>query len=425
MNAMIEVGWIIDVDAEASLSKLKVDVSDVNPIVIGSKWSINVASHIMEQAAGSMEAIIISPYVDEAPHWTYPLHMGLNASLNIFKPIGDRDLYAYFIAEAFKGSLGLNNAQASALRRALLKVYLSDKEPSIEEILSIIEIEAVDLRGRDANELIEILEAMGRGRLGAACQSDIEISRGPITITMSKLPPSYASLLTIVLLRRLYEEGFSGIIAIRDVEYLQGFLGSAWRMAEDMIFKLRGNGAIVIACSSSISCLPLDLRARAGMIMMGTPLALEDVRHIEELIGRRALKLLNSKERHAYKLIDSSGIVEVPLEKAERVKVEETIKPLQEAPKPMLYAKLGHKAKMAYEILSFLRDGASTRDSVISYAMHRLDVSSLEASRMINALLTHGLASEVVGADGKYWLKITVKGLNAIEELEALEGWLT
>ncbi len=425
MNTIVEVGWMIDVDAEAALNKLKVDIKEINPLIIGSKWSINVAFHIIGQVADSMEIMVISPYTDEAPHWAYPAYMGLNASLSIFKPVGDRDLYAHFIAEAFRGALGLNNAQTSALRRALLRVYSSGKDPSVEEVLSAVEIEAMDLRGRDATELIEALEAMERGRLGAACQSDMELPRGPIAITMSKLPPSYASIMAIVLLKHLYEKCFNGIIAICDIEHLQTFLGSTWKIATDMIFKLMKSKATVITCSSSISGLPLDLRARAGMTMMGAPSALEDVRYIEELIGRRALKLLNSKERHAYRLIDSSGIVEVPLEETEKIKVEEALKLPRETPKPMLYAKLGHKAKMAYEILSFLRDGASTRDSVISYAMHRLDISSLEASRLINTLLTHGLASEVVGADGKYWLKITVKGLNAVEELEALEGWLT
>jgi hypothetical protein len=117
-------------------------------------------------------------------------------------------------------------------------------------------------------------------------------------------------------------------------------------------------------------------------------------------------------------------VVEVPLKETIKVAVAEEVELRPEAPRPTLYTKLGDKAKMAYEVLSFLRDGASSRDSVISYAMHRLDISSLEASRLINSILTHGLASEVVGADGKYWLKITVRGLNAIEELEALEGWL-
>ncbi|MHC1629231.1 MAG: hypothetical protein ACXQTI_10470 [Candidatus Nezhaarchaeales archaeon] len=425
MSTIVEIGWIIDVDAEATLSKLEVDITEASPIIIGSKWSMNVASHIMGQAADSMEIVVIAPYIDEAPHWAQLIHLGFNASFNVFKPIGDKDLHAYFIAEVFKGALGLNNAQASTLRRALLRVYSSGREPSIEEVLSVVEIEAMELRGRDAAELIEALEAMERGRLGAACQSDMELPRGLVAITMSKLPPSYASIIAITLLKHLYEEGFKGIIAICDIDYLQAFLGSSWKTAIDIIFKLTKSGAIVIANSSSISSLPLDLRARANMTIMGAPSALEDARYIEEIVGHRVLKLLNSKERHAYKLIDSSGVVEVPLEETEKIKVEESIKPPQETPKPILYVKLGHKAKMAYEILSFLRDGASTRDSVISYAMHRLDVSSLEASRLINALLTHGLASEVVGADGKYWLKITVKGLNAIEELEALEGWLT
>jgi hypothetical protein len=158
--------------------------------------------------------------------------------------------------------------------------------------------------------------------------------------------------------------------------------------------------------------------------MIGTPLAAEDARDLSIVLGRRVLKLLNSKERFAYKLVGSAGVVEVPLKETIKVAVAEEVELQPEAPRPTLYTKLGDKAKMAYEVLSFLRDGASSRDSVVSYAMHRLDISSLEASRLINSILTHGLASEVVGADGKYWLKITVRGLNAIEELEALEGWL-
>lgn len=425
MKVLVEVGWMVDPDAETTLNKLTIDMAEADTIIIGGRWSPNVAAHIIEQAVGSMNSVIISPYSDETPCWAQALHPGFNIHLNIFSLSGEKFAHSHFLSEMFKGIFELNVAQVSVLRRALLRLYSSRRDPSVEDVLSAVEVETTELRGQDSIVLIELLESMSRGRLGAACQSSIELPKGSSAVIMSGLPPHYASIMAIILLRRLCIEGFKGIVEVRDVDFLLNFAGSAWKLIVDVIFKLARGGSTVIISSRSVTSLPISLRAEAHMTIMGAPSTLEDLRYIKGLIGNRAVSLLNNRERHAYKLTTSSGIVEVPLERLEKAKVEETIRPPKETPKPMLYVKLGDRAKMAYDVLSFLRDGASTRDSTISYAMHKLDITSLEASRLINSLIIHGLASEVVGADGKYWLKITPKGLSAIEELEVLEGWLT
>ena len=423
MRQILEIGWIIDREAEATLNKLRVDIAEANPIIISGRWSVNAAFQIACQAASSMEVVALSPFNSEAPKWIEAVELGANASFNPFKPIGNKDLYAYFISEVAKGALELTSAQALALRRALSRLYATSKEPTIDEVLSAVEVEAVDLRGEEANELIEAIEVMSRGRIGAACRGGGDIN-GSKVITMPRIPPTYASIITASIIYHIMYKGFNGLMMICGIESLQAMLNRAWKLLLNLMFEQARSKPLMILTSSSTAILPLDLRAKAGLLMTGTPMTPEDSRLIRELVGPSALKLLDNKNRYAYKLSWSSGVVEVEEEHLMPIEVEEELEAAHEAPKPMLYVKLGSKAKMAYEVLSFLRDGASTRDAVISYAMHRLDISSLEASRLINALLTHGLASEVVGADGKYWLKITVRGLNAIEEVEALEGWL-
>lgn len=425
MNLTVEVGWIIDEETEALVDKLRIDLSNAHPLLIGGTWSLNAAYHLLEQVADSTSLVMISPYIAESPQWLRHVSLGSNASFNLFKPVGDKLTYVHFIADVFKGAFNLNNAQTSALRRALMRAYLSSKEPTVEDVVSALEIESMELANRDAIELVEIVETMGMSKLGAACRGHYELTNIQALVSMSELPPSYASVLSMVILMHLMKNSFKGVVALCDFDIIKEFVGSAWKNLVDLLNKMRAEHTIIIACTNSVSSIPLELRARARMTIVGSPITPEDARHISIMISQRALKLLSSKERFAYNFISSKGIVEVPLEETVKIHVAEELKAPLEAPRSMLHAKLGNKAKMAYEILSFLRDGASTRDSVISYAMHRLDVSSLEASRLVNALLIHGLASEVVGADGKYWLKITVRGLNAIEELEALEGWLT
>lgn len=424
MSFVVEVGSVVDEDTGALVNSLKVDLSKVQPMIIGGNWSLNATCHLLKQLVDSMDLVVISPYAVEAPQWLRHVSLGLNASFNLFKPIGDKLTYAHFVAEAFRGAFNLNNAQVSALRRALTRVYLSSKEPTIEDVTSSLEVESTELTNRDAVELIEIVETMKRGRLGAACSGHLELANLQAIISMSELPPSYASLLSMAMTMHVLKSNFRGVLVLCDVDLLREFAGSAWKNLVDLLSKARVESSIIIACSSSISSVPLDLRAKARMTIAGIPMIPEDVRYVSTMVGRRALRLLNGKERFAYNFALSSGVVEVPLEETVEMHVVEELKAPLEAPRSMLQAKLGNKAKMAYEVLSFLRDGASTRDSAISYAMHRLDLSSLEASRLVNALIIHGFANEVVGADGKYWLKITVRGLNALEEIEALEGWL-
>ena len=422
MSLVVEVGWVVDLSAEAVIDKLRVDLRSDRPLIISGAWNLNALSHLVEQVADSVDVVALSPYGDEVPRGLRHLSLGLNASFNPFKPIGDRTSYAIFVAEVFRGVFDLNGAQASALKRALMRAYSNGKEPSVEDVVSALEVESTELASRDAVDLIEVLEAMERGRLGAACRGG---ALEPCSaISMYELPPSYATAISMTVLMHALRGGFRGVVAVCDADLLEDFLGSARRLAIDLLNRLGVAGSTVIMCAGSASALPLELRSRSRALMIGAPLTAEDARDLSAVLGRRALKLINSRERFAYKLVGSTGVVEVPLKETVKVSVAEGAELPPEAPRPVLYAKLGNKAKMAYEVLSFLRDGPSSRDSVISYAMHRLDVSSLEASRLINALLTHGLASEVVGADGKYWLKITVRGLNAVEELEALEGWL-
>ncbi|MEM0317710.1 MAG: hypothetical protein QXO97_06920 [Candidatus Nezhaarchaeales archaeon] len=425
MSTVVEIGWIVDEDVNALMDSLRIDLSNAHPMVISGNWSLNAACHLLSQVAYSTNLAIISPYTAEAPQWLQHLCLGLNSSFNPFRPVGDKLVYAHFIADVFKGVFGLNNAQASALRRALIRAYLSNKEPAVEDVVSALEIESTELTNRDAVELIDIVEVMCRGRLKVACSDSLEITNLQAAISMSELPPSYSSILFMAMLMHLASNSFKGILVLCDLDVLKEFLGPAWRNFVHLFNRSRTGCSTIIACTSSVSSTPLELRARARMTVVGSPITSEDIKYVSAMVGRRALKLLNSRERFAYHLISSSGVVEIPLEETVTMHVEEELKVPLEAPRSMLHAKLGNKAKMAYEVLSFLRDGASTRDSVISYAMHRLDMSSLEASRLVNALIVHGLVSEVVGADGKYWLKITVRGLNAVEELEALEGWLT
>jgi hypothetical protein len=422
VSLVVEVGWVVNLSAEAVIDKLRVDLRSDRPLIVSGAWSLNAASHLMEQAVDSEDVVALLPYTNEVPRGLRHLSLGLNASFNPFKPIGDRTSYAIFVSEVFRGVFDLSNAQASALKRALVRAYSSNKEPSVENVISALEVESTELASRDAVDLMEVLEAMERGRLGAACRGGALEPRS--AISMSELPPSYATAISMAILMHVLRGGFRGVVAVCDADLLEDFLGLARRLAIDLLSRLDVAGSTVIMCTGSASALPLELRSRSRASMIGTPLAAEDARDLSIVLGRRVLKLLNSKERFAYKLVGSAGVVEVPLKETIKVAVAEEVELQPEAPRPTLYTKLGDKAKMAYEVLSFLRDGASSRDSVISYAMHRLDVSSLEASRLINSILTHGLASEVVGADGKYWLKITVRGLNAIEELEALEGWL-
>jgi hypothetical protein len=422
VSLVVEVGWIVDLSAEAVIDELRIDLRSDRPLIISGAWSLNAASHLMEQVADSVDVVVLLPYTDEAPRGLRHLSLGLNASFNLFKPIGDRTSYAIFVSEVFRGVFDLSGAQASALKRALVRAYSSNKEPSVEDVVSALEVETTELASRDAVDLMEVLEAMERGRLGAACRGGTLEPRS--AISMSELPPSYATAISMTILMHALRGGFRGVVTMYDADLLEDFLGSARKLAVDLLNRLDVAGSTMIMCAGSASALPLELRSRSRALIIGLPLTAEDARDLSAVLSRRALKLLNNRERFAYKLVGSTGVVEVPLKETVKVAVAEKVEPQLEAPRPTLYAKLGNKAKMAYEVLSFLRDGPSARDSVISYAMHRLDISSLEASRLINALLTHGLASEVVGADGKYWLKITVRGLNAIEELEALEGWL-
>jgi hypothetical protein len=423
VSLVVEVGWVVDLSAEAVIDKLRMDLQSDRPLIISGAWSLNVASHLMEQVADSVDTLTLLPYTDEAPRGLRHLSLGLNASFNPFKPIGDRTSYAIFLSEVFRGAFKLSNTQASALKRALVRAYSNNKEPSVEDVISALEVESAELTNREAVDLMEALEAMERGRLGAACRGGALEPRS--AISMSELPPSYATAISMTILMHALKGGSKEVVTVCDVDLLEDFLGSARGLAIDLLNRLSAAGLTVIMCAGSASALPLELRSRSRASMIGAPLTAEDARDLSAVLGRRAIRLLNSKERFAYKLVGSAGVVEVPLKEAVRVAVAAEVEPQPEAPRPTLYTKLGNRAKMAYEVLSFLRDGPSARDSVISYAMHRLDISSLEASRLINALLTHGLASEVVGADGKYWLKITVRGLNTIEELEALEGWLT
>lgn len=98
------------------------------------------------------------------------------------------------------------------------------------------------------------------------------------------------------------------------------------------------------------------------------------------------------------------------------------IKPLGKERITLLEKVFGNMQIMAYKALAFLREGATTRDGLVSYLTYAFNIRTSDALRLITKLMAYGLIEEIIGKDTKYWLRLTIRGYGALEEYEKVKG---
>ncbi len=372
------------------------------------------------------------------------LKLGFNASLPLFE-LKDEDPYLkiFDIVEAFKLSFHISEYSARILQYALASLATKGNiTPSIEEV--ILEVESrsqISIPKIHVARLLRLLDLMSYGRIGAAfCnQANIDFTKNDtiLIIDVSHLPREFKTLASFLILMKLPKDKKLTIIienadlmmpelmrALRE-EFALAFERTLYTL--DILDQFR-KSLIILSCRSPIF---LSTRARFKLkyAFASIPKYKEDFdalvnifltskiswREIKNLPQNLMLIFQNGELKTAS--LSFTKIPSIP------ITIEEKLKPHKIKIETLLEKVFRGLSEAAYQILSFLLQGSADRDTLLGYAIGILGLNSEKAQRILGILSAYGLISDVIGRDGKHYLKITPSGIAALNEYSSKEEY--
>lgn len=329
------------------------------------------------------------------------------------------------LTDLVAGALNLNELEKLVLQQALLRTVLSgDPSPLslrkfiLEELTKLSTVEKVR-----TYTLLTLAEDLRYGRLRAALELGGEVpdTTTPQLLDLTLVPPRYRGLLLYLLLYYLTTRGLEDhVLVLTDLTRYSDVLSRS-PVPRTLLLELAERNWILFT-AESILTLPEELREYVEYVVQHRvhtsteARALADFYRVPEdtltRLGVDEAYVISARGRYRVRIWSDIIREEVRELPPEKVRIEEP------APQPLLRELFSEKSELVYEVLNYLRRGAVTRDELLTFITEGLGLESTVAAHLITELSLHGLIDEFVARDGRYWLRISVKGLLACEEYE-------
>ena len=391
-------------------------LSRSNRLLVRGTSTLKLEANLVNEALDSGKVIIVDPCstrraLTNIPEIAWRI-LGWNASLRLVdlleNRLGDEYFMIPYLVEIFSAVFDLSPIEVKVLTEAFVELVDSGSERRFSDLADKVEEISSTLPYSDkvrVTRLINLLQLLNLGRAGAALSNDISLSG--IDSSM---------LLDLSLVPWKFKELVYGLLMI-------------WCV-------LRGNGMLLFGeppCNNVTDIIKVlvDLMTSIGsnskLIISGV--TQNQVKAItNECSGFELLGEINTESGTRWTYTSGSGemyevvLEELPLMVTYVSMPEQVLKPVIRVKITLLEKVFRRESEMAYKALAFLREGATTRDGLVSYLTYAFSIKTSHALRLVTKLIAYGLVEEVVGRDTKYWMRLTIRGYSALEEYEALKG---
>ncbi|RLE51899.1 MAG: hypothetical protein DRJ20_01215 [Candidatus Methanomethylicota archaeon] len=370
------------------------------------------------------------------------VRLGFNASISPFNLSWfDPYIRAFEISEAFKLSFHISEVSARILQQALARfVARGVYEPSVEDVILEIESQSQIASTRPYSfRLLRLLDNLTWGRIGSSFSGFLgldDVGNSLLIVDLHHLPREFRVLASILLFLNFSERSdvklvleesdllMPGLMRALREEYAVAFERTLFILD---ILKRSRNPAIILSCRSPML---LAFRARLSLncAFSSPPRSKEEFNALSALLPLADFRLehVNYIPSSAFLVFYGGRVSIAELKFKElpevRIPVEDVIKPTKPKVESALHKMFRGLADPAAQILSFLLQGAADRDTLMGYAVGVLGLSSEVAQRIISVLSAYGFIADVVGRDGKYYLRITPSGIAALNEYSSYRG---
>jgi len=384
-------------------------------LLIEGAFTLKVEANLVNETLDLGNIVVIDPcssrkVLTSIPELSWQI-LGWNASISLRDLLKERFEDHYFmipyLVEAFSDTFKLSPIESKVLTEAFVELVDSGSEYSFSDLANRVEEISSTLPYSDrvrVTRLINLLQMLNLGRVGAALSNDAPISNinRSVLFDVSLIPWKFKDLICILLL-------IWSILKSYKVLLLGGPLSDG-----------------VIESLKVVVDLMLSTNHESKLVVSG--IAQSQVRKIVEKYPDFAL-LREMKVRRSTRWTYISGqetyevaFEELPLETTYAVMPEQILKPIAKVRITLLEKIFKREVEMAYKALAFLREGATTRDGLVSYLTYAFSIKTNHALKLITKLIAYGLVEEVIGKDTKYWIRLTIRGYSALEEYEMLKS---
>jgi len=378
--------------------------------------TLKVEVNLINKALDSGEVIIIDPCSIRRTFTSIPeiswRILGWNASISLTDLLKEKFHDKYFmvsyLVEIFAKTFNLSSIEAKILTEALVELIDSSSELSFNNLTDKVEEISSTLPYSDrirVMRLINLLQLLNLGRVGAALSNKAPLDEvnGSLLLDLSLIPWKFKGLiygfLTVWCAMRSYNMLILG-------GPLPEGIAEVLRVTVDLILSAGHSSKLIV---SGIT------QHQAERVMRNYP----DFKLLKEMKVGTSTRWIYFQERgETYEVI----LDDIPLWTAYGEMPEQLLEPISRVKVTLLEKVFKREVDIAFKALAFLREGATTRDGLVSYLTYAFSIKTSHALRLVTKLVAYGLIEEVVGRDTKYWMRLTIRGYGALEEYEALRG---
>ncbi|RLE78231.1 MAG: hypothetical protein DRJ56_00645 [Thermoprotei archaeon] len=391
-------------------------VGSSNALAVVGDVPLEIEAALVVALTDSGRVAIIDPHSSRrrlaaAPEVSWRI-LGWNASLSLGELLaeraGDRYFMVQYVAEAFSRALELSPLERRVLTEALVEAAERGVSCPSDLVCVVEDIASTMPYGERArlSRLLESLEILSLGTMGAALSGKAPLlGEGEASLIDLALLPWRLRSLAYVLCAMACALGGVGAVV------LGGPLPEGVPESVGLVLDL------IRSASPSSKVVLTGVSEEAARVLLRYAPGLSMARSTRDDGALRWMCVLSDGSRREV------ALETLPIGLREPQVPERTLEPAVRAKVPLLERVFGPEAEMAYRTLAFLREGATTRDGLVSYLTYAFSVKTSHALRVITKLMAYGFIEEVVGRDTKYWIRLTVRGYGALEEYEALKGF--
>ncbi|RLE55623.1 MAG: hypothetical protein DRJ40_07825 [Thermoprotei archaeon] len=357
--------------------------------------------------------------------------LGWNASLpliEVIPPGKDLSSRLLMVTDIIAAALNLSDIEAHILHNALMK-YLTSSSHELDNLMKALSEEYMKLSPVErtrAYNILSLMRDLKYGRLGATFSElhhTVNLEESMLYVDTALIPPSYRPLILSLLMYYLYSRGARGkIIVILNFGTYLSDVSMRSKSFSTLLTTLLINNVTVIH-SNSILELPTYLREYITYIIQHRVNTSTEARALADFYKLPEETLTKLRDHEAYlvgrglclKIALWHDIVEeLPTSRLPR----ELLTPREPAAQPLIREVFGDRAELVYEVLNYLRRGAVTRDELLSFLTEGMGLDTTSAAKLINELCVHGLVEDFIARDGRYWIRLSIRGLVSVDEYE-------
>jgi len=403
-------------------------------IVSGSNRSF-FAKYMLQHPNTSLGKVVLDlhgKYREKSLQDTRVCLLGVNSSMDLIELLNlKEDVFSNvnFIATLTQAIFNLRILETLILYKTLIRLAKSKSfslDKLIEEAEGVIINEGYDVRIRE--RIINIVQFLFGGRTGAALSGintfdSGDIERGCI-VDFSGIPYKSRLLTYSLVLYYIVGKYEKTILMADDFDELIPY----FHYLEDVFVKSRYGRYFILLCKSYYNVAKAIRAADLIGVLLGGTLDVDTIRYVKGVfnLNTKDILALHFLCQGCFMYLSKRGIFRVNIgeleEYMEEIEVERIIKPEVYHKKPILIRLFKDSAMVVCDLLEFLREGPSNREGIFSYLQYKHGLGVKVAMRLLMKMLLYKLVEEVIGKDGRYWIKITVNGLLALEEFLEYRG---